>query len=273
MEFKATVIISFYNKAEWLELLLAAFTRQSIKEFEIIIADDGSSEDTVKKVKEIISSSTLNIQHLWHEDRGFRKTVMLNKAIVASRSNYLIFMDGDCIPHHSFVEDHVRLRKNNCALAGRRVNMSEAISATLSKGKISNGILENSFFLRLLSDSFTGKSRDIEKAIHINSTALNTFLGTYKKTILGCNFSIAKNDLLELNGFDERYQHPGVGEDTEINFRIINKGMKVFQPKFALVQYHLWHPRLSREKEPENLVLLDETLKNKYVATPYGIKK
>ena len=76
-----------------------------------------------------------------------------------------------------------------------------------------------------------------------------------------------------MNGFDERYRHPGVGEDTELRKRIVNKGMEIFSPKFCLVQYHLWHPRLSREKEPENLLLLDETLKNKYIATPYGINK
>lgn len=271
--FNATLIISFYNKSEWLKLLLAALERQTFKQFEVIIADDGSSADVTDAIKSLQTISPLSIQHLWHEDDGFMKTVMLNKAIVASRSPYLIFIDGDCIPHHHFVEDHLRLKKDKCALAGRRVNMSEGISKTLSPEKIKNGILESFFFLRLVSNSITGKSKDVEKGIHINSTAINTLFGTYKKTILGCNFSIAKKDLLELNGFDERYRHPGVGEDTEINYRIKNKGMQVFQPKFSLVQYHLWHPRLSREKEPENLLLLDETLKNKYIATPYGINK
>lgn len=271
--YNASLIISFYNKIEWLKLLLAALERQTFKQFEVIIADDGSSADVADEIKILKTTSRLNIQHLWHADNGFMKTVMLNKAIVASRSPYLIFIDGDCIPHHRFVEDHLILRKDNCALAGRRVNMSERISKTLTPENIGKGILERSFFTRLLWNSIVNNSKDVEKGIHINSPAINTLLGTYKKTILGCNFSIAKNDLLELNGFDERYRHPGVGEDTEINYRLKNKGMQVFQPKFALVQYHLWHPRLSREKEPENLLLLDETLKNKYVATPYGINR
>lgn len=271
--YQASVIISFYNKTGWLKLLLSALERQTLKNFEVIIADDGSEEIAVREIKQIIKSSPLSIQHLWHPDEGFRKTLMLNKAIMSSRSDYLIFIDGDCIPHYRFVENHVRLRQPEYALAGRRVNMSEKISTLLSEEKIRNGFLEKYFFLRLLFDSIFGKSRDVEKGIHISSPYLNIFAGTYNKTILGCNFSIFKKDLLELNGFDERYHHPGVGEDTEINFRINNKGMKVFQPKFALVQYHLWHPRLSREKEPENLALLDETLKNKYIATPYGINK
>ena len=271
--FNASLIISFYNKIEWLKLLLAALERQTFKQFEVIIADDGSSSSVLDEIPKLQAKSLLNIQHLWQPDNGFRKTVMLNKAILASRSPYIIFIDGDCIPHHRFIEDHLRLSKENRVLAGRRVNMSEHISKELSPEKIKNGILEQSFFLSLLQNSIAGKSKDVEKGIHLNSTAINILLGTYKKKILGCNFSISKNDLLDLNGFDERYRHPGVGEDTEINYRIKNKGMQVFQPKFSLVQYHLWHARLSRENEPENLLLLDETLKKKYVATPYGIDK
>ncbi len=97
--------------------------------------------------------------------------------------------------------------------------------------------------------------------------------GSYNKGLLGCNFSIAKQDMLDVNGFDERYMYPGVGEDTEMDWRLRNKGMKVFSPKFCMIQYHLWHPRLSRQKEPENLLLYNETISNKYIATPYGIKK
>jgi len=273
MSFKASVIISFYNKTAWLKLILAALERQTLKEFEVVIADDGSGEEVVQEIKNSIASSPLNIQHLWHPDEGFMKTIMLNKAIVASRSDYLIFIDGDCIPHHRFVEDHLRLKKENQVLGGRRVNLSEVISKTLNTENISKGILERTFFLRLLRDSITGKSRDVEKGIHINASKINRLFGSHKKGLLGCNFSIAKQDLLSVNGFDERYKHPGVGEDTEINRRLKKKGMQVFSPKFCMIQYHLWHPRLSREKEPENLLLLKETIEQEYIATPYGINK
>jgi GT2 family glycosyltransferase len=272
MNFKASVVISFYNKSEWLKLLLAAFERQTFKEFEVIIADDGSFPEEVEKVKQLQASSSLAIQHLWHADEGFRKTIMLNKAILASRSEYLIFIDGDCIPHYCFVADHLRLSKKNRALAGRRVNLSDRISKALIEAEIKSGVLEQNFFLQLLMDSMTAQTKDVEKGIHISSTAINNLFASTTKGILGCNFSIAKKDLLELNGFDERYRYPGVGEDTEIRRRIQFKGMEIFSPKFCMVQYHLWHPRLSREHEPENFVLLNETLENKYVATPYGIK-
>jgi len=270
--FRASLIISFYNKTEWLKLLLAALERQTFKNFEVIIADDGSCSSAVEEIKKLQSTTPLNIQHLWHADNGFMKTVMLNKAILASRSPYLIFIDGDCIPHHRFVEDHLRLSKENRALAGRRVNLSERISKTLTEEEIRKGVLERFFFLRLLWNAVSGKSKDVEKGIYIGSDFFNNLFASTTKGILGCNFSIAKKDLLELNGFDERYRYPGVGEDTEIRRRIQFKGMEIFSPKFCMVQYHLWHPRLSREHEPENFVLLNETLENKYTATPYGIK-
>lgn len=273
MKFQASLIISFYNKIEWLKLLLAALERQTAQQFQVVIADDGSASEVVKELEKIIAVSPLSIKHIWHPDNGFMKTVMLNKAITESESDYLIFTDGDCIPHHRFVEDHLRLRKQNQVLAGRRVNMSEEISNILNEQNIRNGILEKTFFTKLFTDSISGKTRDVEKAIHIHSTPINEAFGSYKKGLLGCNFSVSKNDLLSINGFDERYRHPGVGEDTEINWRMKKKGMQVFTPKFCLIQFHLWHPRLSRANEPENLQLFNETVNNKYIATPYGINK
>ena len=272
MKPEASVIISFYNKTGWLKLLLAALERQTFKRFEVVIADDGSAADAVQEIEKIKATSPLSIQHLWHADNGFMKTLMLNKAVVTSQSDYLIFIDGDCIPHHRFVEDHLRLRNTNQVLAGRRVNMSETVSATLTEQNVRSGILEHTFFMQLLVNSVAGKTRDVEKAIHINSSFFNKVFGSHSKGLLGCNFSIAKKDLLAVNGFDERYRHPGVGEDTEINWRLKKRGMEVFSPKFCLVQYHLWHPRLSRAKETENLELLNETITNEYIATPYGIK-
>jgi len=273
MNYKASVIISFYNKIEWLELLLAALERQTLKEFEVIIADDGSKEEVVERIKELKVTLPLSIQHVWHPDKGFMKTSMLNKAIVASQSEYLIFIDGDCIPHKDFVKDHVRMQNPDQVLAGRRVNLSDRISKSLAANNIRNGKLESFFFIRLLIDGIFNKSRDVEKGISFKTEFINRKLGTYNKGLLGCNFSVAKKALLEVNGFDERYHHPGVGEDSEIEFRLKKNGLKIFSPKFCIVQYHLWHPRLSRKQEAANMELYNEMQAKGYVYTPYGINK
>src|SRR5687768_7510377 len=102
MKVSASLIISFYNKIEYLRMILAALERQSFKNFEVVIADDGSKAEVVNEIKEIQTKSPLQIQHIWHEDIGFRKTKILNESIRKSNSDYLIFIDGDCIPHHKF---------------------------------------------------------------------------------------------------------------------------------------------------------------------------
>jgi glycosyltransferase involved in cell wall biosynthesis len=267
----ASFIISFYNKIEWLELVLAALERQTFKNIEVIIADDGSRPEVVARIHELQKVSPLTLKHLWHADNGFMKTVMLNKAIQAANSEYLIFIDGDCVPHKHFVEDHIRLRKHKQVLVGRRVNLSDRVSKSLSTQGIHKGQLERFFLLRVFVDSVFGGSRDAEKGIHLRSKLINQRLGSFNKGLLGCNFSLYKQELLAINGFDERYRHPSVGEDTEIEYRLRLNGCAIFRPKFCLVQYHLWHKRLSREQESNNLKLYAETKEKGYAATPYGM--
>jgi glycosyltransferase involved in cell wall biosynthesis len=273
MSLKASIIISFYNKIDWLTLVLAALERQSEKNFEVIIADDGSNDAVVNVIQDYMKSTPLSIQHVWHPDNGFLKTTILNKSVVASRSEYLIFIDGDCIPHKNFIEDHLRLSSPNEVIIGRRVNLSDALSKQITAEKIRDGFLENLFVSKLIIDSIVNKSKDIEKGIHVQNTKINRLLGTYKKGLLGCNFSISKSNLLAVNGFDERYKSPRYGEDTEIAYRFIQFGLKLFMPKFALGQYHLWHKKLGRDSEAENAILFEETKTNKYTRTPYGIVK
>ena len=270
MKFKASVIISFYNKLEWLQLVLAALQQQSVQDFEVVIADDGSTEEVIKEIETIKQQLSLSIQHLWHPDTGFMKTIILNKAVIASKSDYLIFIDGDCVPHKKFVEDHIRLQRPNQVLAGRRVYLSDALSKSLTVEKIVNGELEKLSWTRLLVDKTI---RHPEKAIHCNLSFVNKGLGSYKKGLLGCNFSVSKELVLKVNGFDERYRYPGVGEDSEIEYRWLLAGIRIFAPRYALVQYHLWHPLLSREMKEENMRLFDETKEKKFVYTPYGIEK
>jgi glycosyltransferase involved in cell wall biosynthesis len=272
MTFQASIVISFYKKIEWLKLVLAALERQSCSNFEVVIADDGSPDDIVQQVREIQQQSPMPIRHIWHPDEGFTKTIILNKAVIASTAPYLIFIDGDCLPHKNFISDHLRLQQVNSVLAGRRVYLSEKLSNTITIESIRDGILEKGFLWRLFLDKFRGDTRHPEKGIHLNSNFINRKLGS-EKGLLGCNFSVSKELVLSVNGFDERYKYPGVGEDSEIEYRWLKMGVKIFAPRFALVQYHLWHPLLSRENKSNNMLLYEETQNKGYVYTPYGINK
>ena len=269
--FSVSVVISFYNKIEYLNLILAALERQSFRDFEVVIADDGSREEVVDEIRSIMARSPLAIQHLWHEDKGFRKTRIFNEAIRKSRSSYLIFMDGDCIPHWKFVEEHYLNREPRVLLAGRRVYLSEKLSRSLDAEKIRNGYLEGGFLIRLLADALFGKSSHVIKGVYIRNSALRKFLNRSMKGVLGSNFSVHKEDLEAINGFDERYEAPAVGEDTDIEVRMLWNKVRIKMVKNMAVQYHIHHKKLPRPEQ--NLEIFEEVKRERKAFTPYGLNQ
>jgi glycosyltransferase involved in cell wall biosynthesis len=269
--FQVSVVISFYNKIEYLKLILAALERQSFKDFEVIIADDGSRPEVVAEIKQIMKESRLSVQHLWHEDLGFRKTKILNQAIRKSKSAYLIFMDGDCIPHWKFVEEHYNNREPHVLLAGRRVYLSEKLSRSLDEKKIRDGYLEGKFVMDLIADGLFGKSSHVIKGIYIRNQALRRFLNRSMKGVLGSNFSVHKVDMEAINGFDERYEAPAVGEDSDIELRLIWNNVRIKMVKNIAVQYHIHHKKLPRPEQ--NLHLFEIVKREKKAFTPFGLRQ
>jgi glycosyltransferase involved in cell wall biosynthesis len=267
---KATIIAAFYNKIEYLKLVLAGFERQTFKEFELIIADDGSTENVVAEINNIRTLYPFTIKHIWQEDRGFRKNKILNKAINEAKSDYLIFIDADCIPHRGFVEGHLNFSEKNISLTGRRVNLSQKITSILSEQKVRGGFLENTFLKQALGGIF-GKSIDVEKGIYFRNKFLLNLFNKKSRGILGCNFSLFKNDLIKINGFDERYEAPSIGEDSDVQFRLELSGVKIKSINHAAVQYHLYHKL--QERPQSNLALFEEVQKNKLAFTPFGLTK
>lgn len=265
---KVSLIISFYNRIDFLKLVLAGIERQSFTDFEIIIADDGSKEDVVNEIENISTKVNFPLIHLWHPDHGFRKNKILNQAITHSTSSYLIFIDGDCIPHNKFIEEHFTNRQSGVCYTGRRVNLSEELSSKLFVQNIKDGILENLLFL--LKDGLLGNSVDVEKGIYFQNHFLREFFNKKKRGLLGCNFSIHKKDFLSINGFDERYTAPSIGEDSDVQFRLELAGMEVKSLNNIAVQYHLYHKLQPRPIE--NLRLFNEVKFEKQSFTKFGIK-
>lgn len=270
---KVSVIISVYNHFEWLCLILDALKMQTYKDFEIVIADDGSSPASVKELKEYIASNPeLHIIHSWHEDMGWRKNMALNKAVRATSGSYLIFMDGDCIPHPQFVEDHVRLADKGRVVAGRRIDLPRKVSGEIERwgclpvkyfSVISRMILKELF--RLNKDAFKSLKRMIHFPISRKMVA-----GMKKGGILGCNFSLYLEDLKRVNGFDERYVHPGIGEDTDLDLRLCNAGVEVYKVSRAALMLHRNHSRLPMDSE-ENQAILSRHRAEKATWTSTGL--
>jgi glycosyltransferase involved in cell wall biosynthesis len=271
MKTEATVIISFYNKIQVLRLVLAGFARQSQKSFEIIIADDGSNPAIVEELQHMIPSFPLPLRHVWHPDEGWRKNIILNKAILEANSDYIIFVDGDCIPHRHFIREHLLARAKNLVLTGRRVLLSRNISESLTVNKVRHGFLEHLLFPWMVLERLAGRGEFIENALYFRSKWIRKRINKKDKGMLGSNFSLHKEDLLAINGFDERYLSPYVGEDTDLEYRLRLQGCRFRHLKHLAVQYHFFHPRL--EFTYSNNSIFEDNKKRGSAYTPFGIVK
>lgn len=266
---KVSVILSFYKRLDYLKLLIAGFERQTFRDFEIIIADDGSPQDVTTEIEKLAGSSAMLIKHIWHQDAGFRKNKILNQAITFSDSDYLIFIDGDCVPHSAFVEEHFKNSSPGTCLTGRRVNLSEKLTHKLTEQKIKEGILER--ITTLLPDGIFGESYDVEKGLYIKNEYLRTYFNSKKRGLLGCNFSLHKSDMLNINGFDERYEAPSIGEDSDVQYRLELNRIKIKSLNNIAVQYHLYHILQDRPQANLDLFELVKAAGKSY--TPFGIIK
>ena len=267
---KTSIIAAFYNNIHYLKLVLAGFEKQTEKDFELIIADDGSRKEVVDEINKISTNYSFPIKHVWHSDEGFRKNKILNVAIINSASDYLIFIDADCVPHSRFVEEHLKEKLTNTVCTGRRVNLSQKITDVLSESKIKEGYLENNILL-MIEDALFGKSNYVEKGFYFKNKFLKNYFNKKPRGLLGCNFSLHKNDILAINGFDERYEAPAIGEDSDVQFRLELNGINVKSLNHIAVQYHLYHKL--QERLEKNLILFDEVKKSNLAITPFGLKK
>ena len=268
---KASVIISTYNQPDWLNLVLYSYDIQVYKNFEVIVADDGSDERTRAVIDRFSKESELNVIHIWQADNGFQKTKILNKAILASNTDYLIFTDGDCIARKDFVETHLKLRQANCALSGGYFKLTENISNTITKDIILHQKCFDKHWLLAKGQPDNFKLNKLTK-LRFKAKLLN-FITPTKATFDGMNVSCYKKDIIAVNGFDERMQYGG--EDREVGERMMNNGVRFLQVRYSTICVHLHHERPYKrvESEVENRKIRLATKQNREKWTAYGINK
>jgi glycosyltransferase involved in cell wall biosynthesis len=271
MNIVASVIISFYNKTDVLKLVLSGFERQTRKDFEIIIADDGSNNLVVDELRQIIAGSEMLIKHVWHIDNGWQKNIILNKAIAEASADYIVFTDGDCIPHRHFIKEHMLAKNKNLVLTGRRVLLSRRVSESLTTKMVRRGYLENVLVPWMIIERFFGQGQFIENAFYLKFECIRKLINKKNKGLLGSHFSLHKEDLLAINGFDERYLLPYVGEDTDLEYRLRLNDCKFKHLKHLAIQYHVYHARL--EHNETNLEIFNDNKNRAMAYTPFGINK
>lgn len=252
IDLTVTLIISTYNSPDFLKLSLESLLFQTTLPAEVIIADDGSTDETYKILLFYKKKFPIPIVHIWQEDEGFQAGKIRNIAIMAATTEYIIQIDGDIIMDKHFIADHIFHRKNNTILQGSRVLITERKTKQLINGKIS----KLSFFSNGI----------LRRENAIRSKIISTFLSTrYRNSYpiyyaRGCNMSFYKKDFIKVNG----YNHDFLGwghEDSELTLRFLNNGCDKHFIKFHCVAYHLYHVERSRELEPQNMKLMNDQVK------------
>lgn len=271
MKYDASIIISTYNQPDWLYKVLLGYAQQTHQNFEIIVADDGSKMDTYQIIQNFKKQTSYAIKHIWQEDEGFQKNRILNKAIRASKSPYLIFTDGDCIPRKDFVEKHLTLRKPKAFLSGGYFKLPKMISEKISKEDISNQYCFDKFWLIKQGLKKNFKLNKLTSR-GLKENLLNQWTPT-KATWDGMNASGWKKDILAVNGFDERMKYGG--EDRELGERLMNLGIKPIQARYSLICVHLHHERGYKNTVDfdRNKQIRKETKSKKKTWTDYGINQ
>ncbi len=238
---RLSLIIAVYNKPEILKLMFAALERQTFREFEVVVADDGSGPEVGEIAVTQRLKSGFPVLHVRHEDMGWRKNKILNEAIRASRAEYLVFVDGDCLPSRNFLLDHWSAREKGKVLLGRRVEMSERWARSLTTEKVISGRFERIGPAEII-DGIRGTALRLEDGVRISNGLIRKLLPRKASRILGSNFSIYKEDIVAINGFDETYDGPGHGEDSDIQYRLGLIGVGSKSIRNMAIQFHVYHP-------------------------------
>ncbi len=268
---KISIVVSTYNSEAWLEKVLWGFEYQTFKDFEVVIADDGSGPATRKLLDEMRAEVSYPIIHVWQEDDGFQKSRILNKAVVACNAPYIVMTDGDCIPREDFVEVHYINKEPGYFISGGYYMLPMNISKAITREDIQK---QHCFNIQWL------KKMGIPKTFKNNKLTARGFISKFFNTITptnaswnGHNSSGWKKDILNVNGFDERMQYGG--QDRELGERLFNFGIKSKQLRYSAVCVHLDHKRGYKTPESieKNKAIRKETRNEKRVWTHYGISK
>lgn len=266
---KLSVIITTYNSEEWLKKVLVGYENQTEKDFEIVIADDGSTEKTKELLTTFSNSFQYPILHVWQEDNGFQKCKILNKAIVRTNSEYLLFTDGDCIPREDFVQTHLIHKEKGYFLSGGYFKLPMTTSTKITLTDITSKKCFNPFWL---AKNKVKKNFKLSKLVRFKPfTMFMNWLTPTKKTFNGHNTSCFKEDLKAVNGFNETMKYGGL--DRELGERLFNYGTLGKQIRYSAICLHLDHERgyFNQEEWHKNLKIRAYNIRNNVIRTENGL--
>ncbi|MCB7480848.1 glycosyltransferase family 2 protein [Christiangramia sediminis] len=258
---RTALLVSTYNWPEALNLVFKSIEHQSVFPDEILIADDGSTNKTKSVIDDFKNRYSVTVKHFWHEDNGFRKSEILNKAIANTAVDYIVQIDGDCIMHHHFIEDHIQMAEDKVFIFGSRVNIGKKIKNKVLEGEkidfsfFSSGIKKRgrTFRFPLLRNRYQAKPE-------------------FSSKVRGCNLSFWRKDFLKVNGYNEDISGWG-REDSELILRMLNSGVMGRRLKFGGIIYHIFHPEASKDNLEINNKIQQSTIKDNKISCDNGVNK
>ena len=269
-----SILLATYNWPQALGLVLESLNAQTDKDFEVVIADDGSRAETAELITAFTQVANFPIKHLWQEDLGFRKSAILNQAITHARGDYLVFLDGDCITQPDFVARHRALAQSGFLVTGSRILLGRRLTQALcsSENKISNRFFKslNNSKLLLFVNRWAGQLNKFAPLwIKVPDNRWRVYSGFVWKRIKGCNMACWKDDAVRVSGFDESMVGWG-HEDADFVFRLQQSGLKRKSGAWATEVFHLDHPEGDKSKAAANAAKVREKILEKSRAYDRG---
>ena len=266
---RIAVIVTTYNRPDALAAVLAGYLAQHDTEFELLVADDGSTDDTRRVVDEFKARAKFPVTHVWHEDQGFRAAAIRNRALAATRADYIVFSDGDCVPGPYFVAQHRKLAVRGWFVAGNRVLLSAGFTNRVLREQLP--IQEWSLGHWLTA----WVKRDINRWLPLVTLPDSSFRRSAPQRWEGvktCNLAAWRADLLRVNGLDETYSGWGL-EDSDLVIRLLHAGVQHKSARFTAPVFHLWHNENDRSRLAENQRLVDALMQSKRSVAVLGVNR
>ncbi len=262
-----SVIVTTFNREDALDAVLRSLSRQDDRGFEVVVADDGSAPATAALIGQWQPRIGVPLAHAWHEHRGFRAGEIRNRAILATRGVYCVFLDGDCLARPDFVATHRRLAEPGYFVTGNRALLSAAATATVLRERQEPETWGTG---RWIGERFSGNLNRLPPVLRLALGPLRKLRTGAWEGARSCNLGVWRADLDRVDGFDAAFNGWG-REDSDLLVRLLHAGVRRKDGVFATGVLHLWHPEADRSRLPENERRLDAVIASDRVRAEQGM--
>ena len=263
------VIVTTYNRPDALAVVLEGYGSQSDRDFTLVVADDGSTEETEAVVRSFEQRNEIAVAHIWQEDRGFRAAAIRNRAVASTNAEYIIFSDGDCVPSHHFIRAHKQLAEAGYFLGANRILLGETLTNRVLREQLP---IHGWCWSDWASAWFRHDVNRLLPLIRLPDGAFRKGSPDRWEGIKTCNLSAWRSDLVCVNGLDESYEGWGL-EDSDLVIRLLHAGVKHKSARLAAPVFHLWHREQNRRQLHENQKRLDELLQSMTIRATVGLDR